>query len=173
MRAVLVSVVVFAAGCAFPQVVPEALSAEYKPTGEVKMYDRGATFDAVRVRSPYANLSKRTDGSWGGVLDKEAIDVSVTDTMVRGVNILLTREESSPGRIVITGQFRGRMYRFELEQDIARIRAPVQSLDFKTRWPIDNGIAYGPMKSLALKGEAAAENPPWPQLAFALIAMFD
>ena len=80
MRAVLVSVVVFAAGCAFPQVVPEALSEDYKPTGEVKMYDRGATFDAVRVRSPHSNLSKRTDGSWGGVLEKQAIDVTVTDT---------------------------------------------------------------------------------------------
>ncbi|GMU60241.1 MAG: hypothetical protein AMXMBFR34_20040 [Myxococcaceae bacterium] len=163
----------WASGCTFPQVVPEALSDEYKPTGEVRMYDRGATFDAVRVRSPYANLSKRTDGSWGGVLVREPVDVTVTDKTVRGVNFVLTREESAPGKLIITGQFKGKIYRFEFEENIARIRAPVQSLDFQTRWPIDNGVAYGPMKSLQLYGEAAAENPPWPQIAFALVAMFD
>jgi len=173
MRAMLVAIPILVASCTFPQVVPEALSEEYKPTGEVKMYDRGVTFDAVRVRSPYANLSKRTDGSWGGVLVRQPVDVTVTDTTVRGVNFVLTREESTAGRLVITGQFQGKIYRFEFEQDIARIRAPRQSLDFQTRWPIPNGIAYGPMKSLSLTGDAAAENPPWPQLAFALVAMFD
>lgn len=169
----VVAAAVVASGCAFPQVVPEALNTEFKPTGEVFMYDRSCGFDAVRVRSPSVNLSKRTDGSWGGVLDKEPVDVSVTDTTVRGVNFVLTREESSPGRLVITGQFRGRIYRFEFEEGIARIRGSRESLDFKTRAPIENGVAYGPMKSLQLRGEAAAESPPWPQLAFALLAMFN
>lgn len=173
MRRVLMAVALAVTGCTFPQVVPEALSSEYRPTGEVQMYNRGATFDAVRVRSPHANLAKRTDGSWGGVIDSEPVDVSVTDTTVRGVQFILTREESAPGRLVITGQIKGRLYRFELEEGIARIRGPRQSMDFQTRAPIENGVAYGPMKSLQLRGEAAAENPPWPQLAFALVAMFD
>jgi hypothetical protein len=167
------AVLVWAGGCALPQVVPEALNTEFRPTGTMQMYNRTASFDAVRVRSPKANMSKRTDGSWGGTIEGFAVDVSVTDTMVRGVNLLLTREESTLNHIVITGQFQGRIYRFELDENLALIRTNRTSLTFKTRGPVENGIAYGPLKNLVLQGDAAAESPPWPQFAFALMAMFD
>lgn len=175
MRSVVLAVVavVFAGGCTFPQVVPEALKEEYVPTGSLQMYDRGASFDAVRVRAPKANLAKRTDGSWGGVIDQVPVDVSVTDSTVRGVNFVLTREESSAGKLIITGQFKGKIYRFEFDEKLARIRTPSTSLDFQTRSPVEGGLAYGPMRPFVLKGQAAAENPPWPQIAFALLAMFD
>lgn len=178
MRSVVLAVVtvvtvVFAGGCTFPQVVPEALKEDYVPTGSLQMYDKSASFDAVRVRAPKANLAKRTDGSWGGVINQVPVDVSVTDTTVRGVAFVLTREDSGPGKLVITGQFQGKIYRFEFDDKLARVRTPSTSLDFQTRSPVEGGLAYGPMKPFVLKGQAAAENPPWPQIAFALIAMFE
>jgi hypothetical protein len=173
MRGMTLALVVVAGGCTFPQVVPEALKDEYVPLGRLQMYDKSASFDEVRVRSPRANLSKRTDGSWGGVLDQQPIDVSVTDTAVRGANFVLSREDSTPGRLVITGQFKGKIYRFELDDQRARIRTPTTSLDFLTRAEVDGGRAYGPMRPFVLTGEAAADAPPWPQLALSLVAMFE
>jgi hypothetical protein len=108
-----------------------------------------------------ASFSKRTDGSWGGVLTRQPTDVSVPDTTVRGVNVVLSREEFTAGKVVIAGQFWGKMDRFEFEENVARIRAPVQSLDFQTRWSIDKGVVDGPMKSLQRYGEAAAPSAPW------------
>jgi hypothetical protein len=139
----------------------------------LQMYDKSASFDAVRVRAPRANLARRTDGSSGGVIDQQPIDVSVTDTTVRGVNFVLAREASTAGRLVITGQFRGKIDRFEFDENLARIRTPGTSLDFETCSPVEGGVAYGSMKPFVLEGQAATANPPWPQFAFALLAMFE
>lgn len=171
MRALIAVVAVVASSCSFPTVVPEALNTEFKPTGEVLLYNRTVSFDAVRVRSPICNLAKRTDGSWGGTLNAAPLDVSVTENRVSGVNFSITREMSEGNKQVYTAQFQGRIYRFELDGEQAMIRAPSKSMTLPGRQVGNNQTTYGPMGNLQLRGEAGTETPPWPQFAFALMAM--
>lgn len=173
MRASLLVAVVALTSCTFPTVVPEALNTEFKATGEVLLYNRTVAFDAYRVRSPKCNLSRRTDGSWGGTLSERPIDVSVTDTRISGVEFMLTREQSEGNKMVITGQFQGRIYRFELDDNQALIRAPNNSFTLQGRQVSPTQTTYGPQGNLQLRGEAGSENPPWPQIGFALMAMMN
>ena len=122
--------------CATAEVMPEARSENYVPTGSVQWLSRGATFDAVRVRSPKMNLARRTDGSWAGTFENRAIDVSVTPEAVRGVDLLLHREREGHTTI-ITGQFQGRIVRFELGDERALIRTVSASLTFLQRVEVD------------------------------------
>jgi len=172
MRVMLVSLLSLSA-CALPQTVPEALSTEYSPSGNIQLFNSGASFDAVRVRSPYANISKRTDGTWAGTLRETFIDVSVTDTHVRGANMLLTRGDSTAGHYVVTGQVNGRIVRFELDQEKAMIRTTTFSTTLTPRTLQADAAAYGGQSELQLRGQAALIDPPWPQMALALVAAFD
>lgn len=159
--------------CSFARVMPEALNTEFKATGEVLLYNRTASFDAYRVRSPRCNLSKRTDGSWGGVLAERPVDVSVTDTRISGVDLMLTREKSEGNRQVITGQFQGRIYRFELDEHRVILRAPNVAFTLDGRQVGPKQTTYGPRGDLQLMGDAAGDDPPWPQIGFALMAMMN
>lgn len=173
MRASLVVVTLAFSSCTLPSVVPEALNTEFKATGEVLLYDRTASFDAYRVRSPSCNLSKRTDGSWAGVLAGRAIDVTVTDQRISGVELMLTREKSEGNKTVITGQFQGRIYRFELDDERAIMRGPNMAFTLDGRQVGPSQTTYGPRGDLQLRGEAGAQSPPWPQVAFAFTAMMN
>jgi hypothetical protein len=173
MTRLLVTTLVVLSGCTLPAVMPEALNTEYKPTGEVNLHDRSASFDAVRVRSVAMNLARRTDGSWGGTFLERPIDVSVTDKAIRGVDFTFTREGSLADKLVITGQFNGRIYRFELDSTHVVIRSPTSSQTLVGRVVKEGITAYGPQGDLMLKGEAGSELPPWPQLAFALVSAFN
>lgn len=170
MRSPLI-VALLLCSCSFPTVMPEALNTEFKPTGEVLVYNRTVSFDAVRVRSPECNLSKRTDGSWGGTLNQRPLDVNVYGEKVRGVDFTMTREQSDANHLVITGQFQGRIYRFELDDQKAIIRGPSASMNYPGRQVSPNQTTYGGQGNFQLRGEAGAENPPWPQIGFAFMAM--
>lgn len=159
--------------CLFPSVVPEALNTEFKPSGELALHNRSAGFDAVRVRSPQCNLSKRTDGSWAGVLNDSPLDVSVTSTRVSGVDFTMTREQTDAHKLVITGQFQGRIYRFELSGEQALLRAPSTSFTLLGRRAEGGRTTYGSRGELELRGEAGGDDPPWPQIGFALMAMMN
>jgi hypothetical protein len=174
MRAshLVVAILAFSS-CNFPTVMPEALNTEFKPTGEVLLYNRTASFDAYRVRSPKCNLSRRTDGSWGGVLAERPVDVTVTDRRISGVELMLTKEMSEDNKLVITGQFQGRIYRFELDDKRAIMRAPNNAFTLDGKQVGPQQTTYGPAGNLQLRGEAGAENPPWPQIGFALMAMMN
>lgn len=170
MRTTMMAVAMVVAGCSFPTVVPEALNTEFKPSGEVLAYSRIVSFDSVRVRSPHVNLSKRTDGSWAGTFAERPVDVSVTDSRVRGVDFILNRDVEG-NKVIITGQFQGRIYRFELDDQQAMIRGPNSSMTYPGRQNTPRGIMYGPMGNLELRGEAGHELAPWPQIGFALMGM--
>ncbi len=173
MSRVLVPFALVLGACTLPQVVPEALTTEFKATGEVRAHERTASFDAVRVRNPKMNLTRRTDGSWGGTFADHGVDVSVDETSVRGADFTLSRKDSTPEKLIITGQFQGRIYRFELDAQQAVVRAPNTSLTLLGRTVQDNGVAYGARGELVLLGDAGKEAPPWPQVAFALMAAFN
>jgi hypothetical protein len=161
------------ASCSFPHVVPEATNTEFKALGEVRLYNRSVSFDDYRVRGPHCNLAKRTDGSWAGVLHGSAIDVTVTDTTIRGVGFTLSRESSEPGRLVMTGQSMGKMYRFEIDENQALIRGPSTSATSVGRTIGDAATVWGTRGEFQMRGEAGQEIPPWPQIAFALVGLFD
>ena len=173
MRASLIVATLVFSSCNFPTVVPEALNSEFKPTGELLLYNRTASFDAYRVRSSKCNLVRRTDGSWAGTLAERPIDVSVTDRRLSGVELMLTRELSGGNKTVITGQFQGRIYRFEFDEQRALFRGPNVAFTLDGRQVSPTQTTYGPQGNLQLRGEAGGENAPWPQMGFALIAMMN
>ena len=108
----------------FPQSGARSVEHRIQTQRRALFHDRTVGFDAVRVRNPKCNLSKRTDGSWGELMGEQAPDVSVTATRVSGVDFTMTREKSELNKLVITGQFQGRIFRFELDGEQALIRAP-------------------------------------------------
>lgn len=170
MRLVSLAAAVVLSSCTFATVVPEANS-EFKPSGEVLLYNRSVSFDAVRIRSPLANMTKRTDGSWGGTVNNAPLDITVNENRVSGVNFSMTRENSEGNKVIYTGQFQGRIYRFELDEQQAMIRAPAKSMTLPGRQVGNNQTTYGPMGNLQLRGEAGSDNPPWPQLALSLMVL--
>jgi hypothetical protein len=170
-KLILTTLFVTLFGCNMPTVVPEA-SGEYKSSGEVIAYGRTSSFDAYRVRSTQCNLAKRTDGSWGGTFSDRPLDVSVDDAHARGVDFNLNREDSKPGSLIVTGQFQGRIFRFEMNATQVLVRTPTTSLTYPGRVVGENVVKYGPMQNLELRGEASIEAPPWPQIGFALMCAF-
>ncbi len=154
--------------CALPRVVPEA-NGELVPTGEV-LFSQGSSvvFDGARVSSPEMSISRRTDGSWGGQFQGEPFDVSVTATSARGVGIVLALDDDSKGWRV-TGQWHGRMVRYALTPELVAIHSRRFSFDLKR----EGASAFDRQGELKLKGLAGEAHPPWPQMAFALLALFN
>ena len=175
--------------CTLPAVAPEAAT-EFKATGTIQRGNRGASFDASRVVSPNITVSKRSDGSWAGhfaVAGSGAsipIDVSITDKAVRGIGLVLLREELGDGHVVISGSFDQRAsgglggerknFRFELSPDRAIIHTTRSEFELETRSERPDGSTlYGQGDGLILTGEAARLEPlAWPQMALALFAAF-
>ena len=156
-----------------PTVMPEVTSTEFKPTGGINVRDRSATFDQYRVRGPRINLARRTDGSWGGTVKEQPIDVTVDENTIRGVDLLLNRSDSKPGHVVITGQFQGSIMRFEFDEKEAKVRSGSLSNSFAGRVEKDGVTKYGPSGPFVLTGEAGTMPPTWPQVGFALLGVFN
>lgn len=160
-------------GCARMAPLPETQT-EYVPTGEINLGSLGASFDTVRVRKANVNLTKRADGSWGGVMGSGpsggiGIDVTVTPKRVTGVGLTLVLEESGGEKgTIITGQFQGNIVRFEFGPEQALIRTH----RFSSTLARSSPTTYGARGELKLNGEAALADPPWPQFALALLAAF-
>lgn len=155
-------------GCATTNTGP-AMPAEFKPTGEVVLGNRSASFDAWRVINARCNLARRGDGSWAGTFEGQAVDVTVTEDRVVGIGLQMTRELQD-GRSIITGQFNGRIVRFEFDDERALLRTPFSAYTISGRFLREGATVYGADGMLQLKGEAGLDVPPWPQIAFALLA---
>lgn len=157
-----------------PQRVAEA-SKPFEPTGGVKRYGGTATFDAVRVRGPGVEMTKRTDGTWGGRLQAWEFEVSVHGNTISGVETRNLRQVTQGGfsmvnsgdeqDVVVDGVIDHYRYHFEVHPDRfvvgegARQRVLMRN---------DDGT-YGPDHNVVLGGDAGGGLPPWPQIAFAMI----
>lgn len=187
-RLMRVALCVFISSCTLPAVVPEA-STEFKATGTLQRGNRGASFDESRVVSPNIRLSKRADGSWGGRFalagsgDSIPLDVSVTDKAIRGIGLVLLREDRSDGSVVITGSFDQRAsgglggdkknFRFELAPERAVIHTTRSDFDLESRSQrADGSVLYGEGDGLVLTGDAVKLPMVWPHMALALFAAF-
>lgn len=142
-------------------------SSDFVPTGEMEFLGTGASFNATRVVGPQVNMGRRSDGSWGGVLQRRPMDLSVEPGKARGVELQLAWTQT-PQKTVITGQYQGRILRFEYDQEQLLVRTPSRSLTLYRKGPNH----FGPMGEMVVKGEAALPEPPMPQFAFALVATF-
>jgi hypothetical protein len=156
-------------GCAamFPSSVPEAAT-EFKPTGELNFYDKSASFDPWRVRGVNANITKRSDGSWGGLIRQEPLDVTVTADEITGAQIKVVRQDTADG-YVITGQINGAIVRYEILKDKLLVRTRTVSFTLGRR----DANSFGGRGEFTLSGEAASPEAPWPQIGLALLSMFN
>ncbi len=142
-------------------------SSDFQPLGSIVFQGGSASFDADRVVGPRINVSRRTDGSWGGTLDNQAIDVSVSSNRIAGSYINLHIEQT-PGGMIITGQWQNKIMRFEFTPERAVVRTPTRSFTLGGR----GDGTYGPQGELDLSGLAAIPHPPVPQFPLALVASF-
>jgi hypothetical protein len=170
-------------------------SGEFQALGEIAFRDHSASFDDNRVVGPNINVSRRSDGSWGGVAGgigqsgsgSSPIDVSVNGTRLTGVDLTLSWEETPKG-VSITGQFQGRIMRFEVSDtqvvvrsggygalnagDINRQGNTGASSPFSVTLPRVDQEHFG-NGNFILSGKASDLHPPEPQFALAMLGAFD
>lgn len=146
---------------------PAVALGPFVATGEVIYRLGNASFDANRVVAPRANLTRRSDSSWGGLLMNQPIDASVTTDRLTGVNLMMNWTLGPEG-IVITGQWQGRILRFEVNRSVALVRTNTLSVTL----PRNDAHSFGPDGQLRLLGEAGLVHPPMPQFGLAMIAAF-
>jgi hypothetical protein len=146
--------------------VPEKSTA-FEPTGTIVFMRGSASFDANRVAGPRINVTKRSDGTWAGTLDEQSVDVTLKGNRIVGAFMTLSWEQSSSG-VLITGQWLGRILRFEVTPEQALVRTPNRSLTLSRKAEGE----YGPGGELRLTGEARMLNPPMPQFGLAMAATF-
>ena len=147
---------------------PSASSSDFTPTGAITGYLSNATFDATHVVGPKINASLRSDGSWGGTIGTEgrALFHVYKDGTLSGPDLTMTI--SKAGQVLtVTGQFQGRILRFEVSPTVLKVRTDTRSLDFNGD---GKGVYQGP-KTVTFTGEAVSVPPTVP-FALALVASF-
>ncbi len=165
-------------------------SAQEKPpfeaTGELRLHGYGtigssAAYDAERLVGPTVNLTRREDGSWGGDLAGQDMDLEISERRVSGPNVSLNVSQKG-GRTEVEGIFFNRRFRVSLDAkrlqgrfgecsfDLVRKRGGAYQGDIgclraRSTFP---GVARA---TLSLIGTAANPIPPMPQFALALVAI--
>lgn len=141
---------------------------ELHATGAVSSPNGGASFDEARVIGPRITMTRREDGSWIGTLDGHPIDVTVYPSRVVGVDLTLTIERS-PSGYIIHGQYQGRIFRIERDEQRLLVGMPEASLELRRSGREEFSDSR---VTVRLTGEASRLNPPWPQLPFAVLGTF-
>jgi hypothetical protein len=148
------------------------VQSEFIKTGEVIVslgrQNGSAAFDANRVVGPQVNLSRRSDGSWGGQLNGEFYSFTLSPGRLSSANFVLNYEETASG-LTMKGHIQGRMFRFEVDNEqLLMHTGDGRALTL----PRMSDELFGSDGKVRLEGEAGSQNPPMPQLAFALLSAF-
>ena len=115
--------------------------------GEVFSQDGSASFDNEHVRGTDVNMSRLPDGRWSGWLNGRFVEVTVDGGNLRGPNVSLG---------------------YERTEKETRIRGLLGTNTVSITVPNEpKGAAW---HNFRLTGLAASEDPPVPQIIFALIA---
>ena len=117
------------------------------PRGEIFTQSSSASFDSTSVRGPGVNMSRLPDGRWSGWLAGNFVTVMVEGNSVRGPNVSLGIERTEKELRV----------RGLLGMGTVAITIPHER----------KGAAW---HNFRMTGAAASEDPPIPQIIFALIA---
>jgi hypothetical protein len=164
---------------------PAAAQAPYEPTGELRLtgggVGSGASFDSDRIVGPAVNLTRRDDGSWAGDLAGEDLDLQPTRGGLQAPFVNL-KFSSKDGKTRIEGLYFGQRVRFDVDRRKLEGRFGGCSMALQRKGaPVFRGemgclvpgqrLPRTSQVSLELIGEAAADPPPLPQFAFALLAI--
>jgi hypothetical protein len=175
------------AACALAQLACASMTAlpevhqPFRPTGSVGRGTLQASFNRVQVRSRGLSLSQQRDGSWCGAFSlsglgfEHPLDVSVGPDAIRGLGLVLIRSLPVAGTTVYEGALDGKRFRFELSAEEVRVKTERLEGTYAgpVRDPDGGALRFHAGAELVLTGEAAAvTDPPWPQLALALVAAF-
>jgi hypothetical protein len=158
------SIVLGAACATSPQAGPPT---DFVATGSFEYRGIGASFNDERIVGSKINVSRRADGSWGGVVKQKALDVNVTAGQIKGVNTSVSWTDG-PNGVVVDGLFFGHLMHFEVNAN-QFVAQPGGRMGGFTAGRIDRENFVG---GLALRGAAADPHPPEPQFALALLAAF-
>ncbi len=179
---------ILAALAALPLLVAPPAAAQgppFEPTGELRFHGLGslgtsASFDDERVIGPTVNLTRREDGSWGGDLAGQNMDLEVSERRVTGPNVSLTVSQRG-GRTEVEGLFFNQRFRMSVDGKRLHGRFGECSFDMVRKRDAFRGDlgclrpgASFPSSSkatLTLLGTAAQPAPPLPQFALALMAI--
>lgn len=160
--------------------------APFEATGELRFHGYGsigtsAAFDAHRLIGPTVNLTRRDDGTWGGDLAGQNMDLTVTPDRVSGpnVNLLLSRKGD---RTEVEGLFFNTRFRVSMSGKRLHGRFGDCSFDMTRRRDgsfngevgcIRRGATFPvtTRATLSFIGQAAEPAPPQPQFALALLAV--
>jgi hypothetical protein len=169
-------------------VVPAAAAgqdAPYEPTGEVRLagggVGSGASFDMDRIVGPDVNLTRRDDGSWGGDLGGQDLDLQPIKDGLQAPNVTL-KFSSRDGKTRIEGLYFGVRVRFDIDRKKLEGRFGGCSMALQRKGPpvyrgemgcllAGERLPRTSQVSLELIGEAGAVPPPLPQFMFALLAV--
>jgi hypothetical protein len=142
-------------------------SGEFRADGSVQYHDRSASFGVDRVVGPFANVSRRTDGSWAGEIAGLNVDVKVYGPdRIAGLNLEMNVQRQ-PTKLVIAGLFGHGNYRFEISREEVIIRLPGNRA--ATLKAVGPG-RYGQSGILQLIGDANSLDAQMPQLGLTLLA---
>jgi hypothetical protein len=157
----------------------------FEPTGELRMNGvigfNSVSFDQDRIVGPIVNLTRRDDGSWGGDLGGQDLDLQPVEAGLRAPNVTL-KFKSKDGRTKIEGLYFGQRVRIELDAKKLSGRFGACSMTLKRKGPpVYHGdlgclrpgdrLPIAGRVSLEVIGEAASNTPPLPQFALALLAV--
>lgn len=140
---------------------------EFAKKGEIVFLGGSASWDDDQVVGPLINVSRRSDGSWAGLLNNQILDVNVYTARAAGAYLTM-KWDGEPKQWVITAQWQGRLHRFELHPSHFLFRGPTHSFTLQHR----NDWSFGPRGELKFDGEARDARPPMPQFGLALLATF-
>jgi hypothetical protein len=157
----------------------------FEPTGELRFvgggFGSGASFDSERIVGPVVNLTRRDDGSWAGDIGGQDLDLHQTKGGLQAPNVNL-KFSSKDGKTRIEGLYFGQRVRVDMDRKKLTARFGSCSMTLERRGaPVYRGeigclgggerLPRTARVNLELIGEAAAETPPLPHFALALLAV--
>jgi len=174
--------------CLQPSTTSAQADEPFDATGEIRLRTSGgqtasAAFNTSRVVGPFVNVTRREDGTWGGDLLGQDLDlhsVEGKDQKVTGTNFLLVQRQSGD-RTEVEGLLNGIRFRASLDAKQITAKFGDCSMDLSRKGSIYRGTVGCIQPSstlprtdriqLELLGEAGATMPPFPQFGIALVAV--
>jgi hypothetical protein len=120
----------------------------FEPTGEIYTRVSHVKFDDQQVIGPRVNMTRRSDGTWGGWLRGRPLDITLTENGIRGVGLTLYIKRNAD-YLVLHGYY---------ENNAIRVEWPTEGVVPTWFWYRFGGVAARP-------------NPPVPQFLLALLAV--
>jgi len=139
--------------------------------GEVMVlpYNRAAAYGVSRVRGPGVNLTDAGDGTWKGDIRGLNGVFTVTEKRISGANFNMVIDRDGD-EVTFQGTVDGKRVRIVMNKETFVARYETRQYDLKRVEP-DLWATIPTGAALRVKGDAAGENPYYPQFLFALLAV--